>query len=123
MLSFRFAVNCPAVWGFCVLTAAMSAADEVLLPSSDSFWEIDCYKTTVKRTEDGLHMCGELMKLIAERSEIEMKYSSKLKMWCKKWSEIIDKGFIRLSSPFLIQQFYSSIITILVKHLVWETVH
>lgn len=78
----------------------MSAGEDVLLPSSDSFWEIDCYKTTVKRTEDGLHMCGELMKLIAERAEIEMKYSNKLKMWCKKWSDIIDKGLIRLSSLF-----------------------
>lgn len=37
-------------------------------------------------------MCGELMKLVAERAEIETKYSNKLKMWCKKWNDVIDKG-------------------------------
>ena len=74
----------------------MSSNDELLVPSSDSFWEIDCYKSTVKRTEDGLHMCGELMKLVAERAEIETKYSNKLKMWCKKWNDVIDKGWFLL---------------------------
>lgn len=84
----------------------MSTVDEVLVPSSDSFWEVDSYKTTVKRTEDGLHMCGELMKLIAERSEIEMKYSSKLKLWCKKWNDIIEKGFvIAMSFKFFLHAF------------------
>jgi hypothetical protein len=70
----------------------MSLKDEVAEPTSDSFWEIDCYRRTVKRTEDGLHMCSELMKMIGERAEIEMKYANKLKMWSKKWIDTIEKG-------------------------------
>jgi len=70
----------------------MSVNDEILVPSSDSFWEIDGYKRTVKRTEDGMHMCNEMMKLISDRAEIEMKYANRLKSWSKKWSETIDKG-------------------------------
>ena len=74
----------------------MSLKDEVAEPTSDSFWEIDCYRRTVKRTEDGLHMCSELMKMIGERAEIEMKYANKLKMWSKKWIDTIDKGFLEM---------------------------
>ena len=75
----------------------MSVSDEVLVASSDSFFEVDCYKRTVKRTDDGLHMCGELLRLIVERSEIEKEYAKKLKSWCKKWTESIDKGKIKIN--------------------------
>ncbi|ESO05806.1 hypothetical protein HELRODRAFT_156856 [Helobdella robusta] len=59
---------------------------------TDSFWEIDSYKRVVKRSEDGLLLCNDLMKMIQERAEIELKYSNKLKVWSKKWVENIDKS-------------------------------
>ena len=58
----------------------------------ENFWEVENYRRTVKRTEDGMNMCTELMKLMQDRSEIERKYAEKLKSWSKKWMEIIDKG-------------------------------
>lgn len=69
----------------------MSSTEDILA-SSDSFWEVDCYRRTVKRTEDGLHMCRELSKIIFERSEIEREYAKKLQGWSKKWSDSIEKG-------------------------------
>lgn len=70
----------------------MNSKDDLLEPASDSFWEVDSYKRVVKRTEDGLHSCNELMKLIQERSEIELKYATKLQAWNKKWNESIEKS-------------------------------
>jgi protein kinase C and casein kinase substrate in neurons protein len=71
----------------------MSLNEEVIA-SSDSFWEIDYFKRTVKRAEDGLHMCRELSRMIAERAEIEKDYAKKLQIWSKKWSEAIEKGLL-----------------------------
>lgn len=67
-------------------------SDENLTASSDSFWEVGNYRRTVKRIDDGAKLCDEFMKLIAERAEIEAKYSSKLKNWAKKWEEAIKLG-------------------------------
>lgn len=67
-------------------------SDENLTASSDSFWEVGNYRRTVKRIDDGAKLCDELMKLVAERAEIEAKYSSKLKNWAKKWEEAIKIG-------------------------------
>lgn len=60
--------------------------------SHTNFWEVDGYKKTVKRTDDGLVLCNELMKLMQERADIEKKYAEKIKSWGKKWNEIFDKS-------------------------------
>ena len=60
--------------------------------ASDSFWDIGNFKRTVKRIDDGAKLCDEFMKLVAERAEIESKYSFKLKAWSKKWEECIRNG-------------------------------
>lgn len=67
-------------------------SDENLTASSDSFWDVGNYRRTVKRIDDGAKLCDELMKLVAERAEIEAKYSNKLKNWAKKWEEAIKLG-------------------------------
>jgi len=72
---------------------AMSV-DEVEAAATDSFWEIDQFRRTVKRVDDGLHMCSELSRMTAERAEIEHDYARKLQAWSKKWNETIEKGFI-----------------------------
>jgi len=67
-------------------------AEDVLQPSSDSFWEVDGYRRTVKRVEDGSLQCSELMKMVQERADIERDYAKRLKMWTKKWNESFDRG-------------------------------
>jgi len=62
--------------------------------ASDNFWEIDGFKRTVRRTEDGMHQCGELMKMMQERAEIEKDYAKRLRVWCKKWAENAERGSI-----------------------------
>ena len=70
----------------------MMATEEVIHPPSDSFWEVECYKRTVKRQDDGYKLCSELMQLIQERGHIEKEYAKSLKGWSKKWTDLIDKG-------------------------------
>jgi len=70
----------------------MSVNEEVEAAGSDSFWEVDQFRRTVKRVDDGLNMSHELARLITERSEIEREYAKKLQSWSKKWSETIEKG-------------------------------
>ncbi|KAF6036336.1 Synd [Bugula neritina] len=62
-----------------------------------SFWEINGFKRTSKRVNDGNALCNDLMNMIRERSEIENKYSNLLRNWSKKWFDHIGKG--KLSSP------------------------
>ena len=57
-----------------------------------SFWELENYKRTVRRAEDGSRLCDELMKLIHDRAAIEKDYANKLRGWSKTWSDKIDKG-------------------------------
>lgn len=42
------------------------------------FWNVNGYKKTVKRVDDGRTLCDDMMKMIAERSEIENNYANKL---------------------------------------------
>ena len=70
----------------------MSLNGDVVVAGSNSFWEVECYRRTVKRTEDGIQMCGEVMKMLQERADIEKDYAKRLKAWTKKWNEAIDKG-------------------------------
>ena len=49
------------------------------LVSNFNFWDVNCYKTTVKRMEDGAKLCEDFMKMIGERAEIEMMYYNKMK--------------------------------------------
>lgn len=73
--------------------ATMSVSEEGgAVVSSDSFWEVGQYKRTVRRIEDGLRLCHDLMAVIKEREEIEAAYAKSLQAWSKKWSNEIDKG-------------------------------
>ncbi|XP_018903485.2 protein kinase C and casein kinase substrate in neurons protein 1 isoform X2 [Bemisia tabaci] len=66
--------------------------DNMLIASSDSFWEPGNYKRTTKRIEDGYKLCTDLGTLIQERADIEKAYAKSLKGWSKKWNELIEKG-------------------------------
>ena len=46
--------------------------------SSFNLWEVNCYKRTVRRIDDGAKLCDDLLKLLAERAEIEGLYAAKL---------------------------------------------
>lgn len=43
-----------------------------------NFWDVNGYKKTVKRIDDGAKLCDDLAKLIGERAEIESLYAGKL---------------------------------------------
>jgi len=66
--------------------------ENLLIASSDSFWEPGNYKRTTKRIEDGYKLCNDLIALIQERADIEKSYAKSLKSWSKKWNELIEKG-------------------------------
>ncbi|KAK7864183.1 hypothetical protein R5R35_004097 [Gryllus longicercus] len=66
--------------------------DNMLIATSDSFWEPGNYKRTTKRIEDGYKLCNDLMQLIQERADIEKAYAKSLKGWSKKWNDLIEKG-------------------------------
>ena len=68
------------------------AGDEYTLTSEDSFWQVDGYRKTVKRCEDGQMLAGELMKLIQDRADLEKEYVRGLKKWSTKFQETIRKG-------------------------------
>ena len=70
----------------------MSVNEDGVSAGSDSFFEVDQYKRTVKRQEEGLRLCSELMTLIQERAEVEKHYAKALKAWNKKWIEAVEKG-------------------------------
>ncbi|XP_044727886.1 protein kinase C and casein kinase substrate in neurons protein 1 isoform X2 [Chrysoperla carnea] len=66
--------------------------DNMLVATSDSFWEPGNYKRTTKRIEDGYRLCSELMTLVQERADIEKAYAKSLRAWSKKWNDLIEKG-------------------------------
>ncbi|KAK3103052.1 hypothetical protein FSP39_016086 [Pinctada imbricata] len=70
----------------------MSVNDDIIQPSSDSFWEIGKYMRTVKRIDNGYKLCDSLRSLIDQRSEIEKSYAKQLTTWSKKWNDFLDKG-------------------------------
>jgi hypothetical protein len=61
-------------------------------PGSDSFWEPGQYKRTVKRVDDGLKLCGQMMDLAKERGDIEAAYAKSLENWSKRWQGLVEKG-------------------------------
>lgn len=64
----------------------------VLSSSWFNFWDVNSYKRTVKRIDDGARLCDDLLKLLAERAEIEGLYATKLQGWSKKWNDLVGKG-------------------------------
>ncbi|XP_028414568.1 protein kinase C and casein kinase substrate in neurons protein 1-like [Dendronephthya gigantea] len=70
-----------------------NSGDETVPINSDAsgansnFWDVNYYKTIVKRMEDGAKLCEDFMKMITERAEIEALYSNKMRTWSKKWEE------------------------------------
>ncbi|XP_025159492.1 protein kinase C and casein kinase substrate in neurons protein 1 isoform X3 [Harpegnathos saltator] len=66
--------------------------DNMLIATSDSFWEPGNYKRTTKRIEDGHKLCDSLIALVQERAEIEKTYAKALKNWSKNWNDKIEKG-------------------------------
>ena len=64
--------------------------------NSESFWDVDYYKKTVKRTADGFQNCYDIVKMCQERADVEKEYAKKLKAWSKKWTEFYEKSNISI---------------------------
>ena len=60
--------------------------------TSESFWDVGNYRKVVKRIDDGLRLCNELIKMAQEKAEIESRYAKSLQNWSKKWEDIVIKG-------------------------------
>lgn len=75
----------------------MSINDDLIQPTSDSFWEVGNYKLAVKRVDSGYKLCDSLKSLIDGRNEIEKNYAKQLQSWAKKWNDFLDKGMSLLS--------------------------
>jgi len=88
--------------------------------ASDNFWEIDGFKRTVRRTEDGMHQWGELMKMMQERAEIEKDYAKRLRVWCKKWADNAERGRIVDSYDFLLLFFMFDCYLIILAHKIYS---
>ena len=54
-----------------------------------NFWDVNSYKRTVKRIDDGAKLCDDLLKLLAERAEIEGLYATKLEGKSNKRSDVV----------------------------------
>ncbi|XP_019754359.1 protein kinase C and casein kinase substrate in neurons protein 1 isoform X9 [Dendroctonus ponderosae] len=88
-----FLFSCPCNLNLCgSLKMSHHSDDNMLIATSDSFWEPGNYKKTTKRIEDGNKLCSDLITLASERAEIEKTYAKALKAWSKKWNDIIEKG-------------------------------
>lgn len=67
-----------------VSSPSWSSTVTATAPSSSSFnfWDVNGYKPTVKRIDDGARLCDDFLKLLAERAEIEGLYATKLQGTC-----------------------------------------
>lgn len=54
-----------------------------------NFWDVNSYKRTVKRIDDGARLCDDLSKLLTERAEIEGLYATKLQGKSYKRSDVV----------------------------------
>lgn len=61
-------------------------------PTTESFWDTGNYRKVIKRIEDGLRLCNDLIKMSQEKAEIELKYAKSLQHWSKKWDDLVVKG-------------------------------
>ena len=93
-------VHCPCCGclGLAGVMATNGSVEPASASTSDNFWEIDGFKRTVRRTEDGMHQCGELMKMMQERAEIEKDYAKRLRVWSKKWADNAERGTVICSN-------------------------
>ncbi|XP_068755210.1 protein kinase C and casein kinase substrate in neurons protein 2-like [Montipora capricornis] len=68
-----------------------------------NFWDVNGFKQTVKRIDDGARLCDDFLRLLSERAEIEGLYATKLQGWSKKWNELVNKGpeYASLKSAWL----------------------
>jgi len=75
-----------------------------------NFWDVNSYKRTVKRTDDGARLCDDLLKLLAERAEIEGLYATKLEGKSYKRSDVVKEITQKVSCA---SSFYFSLFSLL----------
>lgn len=68
------------------LMPSMSMIDS----NEKNFWEINGYKRTLKRVDEGYELNTKLIEMLQERSKLEDAYAKSLKQWSKKWKKYLD---------------------------------
>lgn len=81
-------------------------------PSWFNFWDVNSYKRTVKRIDDGARLCDDLLKLLAERAEIEGLYATKLEGKSYKRSDVVKEITQKVSCA---SSFYFSLFCLLYR--------
>lgn len=66
--------------------------DEEVSATTNSFWDVGNYRKVLERMDNGAKLCDDLHRLLTERAEIELKYAKALKVWKKRWDELVEKG-------------------------------
>ncbi|XP_074872213.1 protein kinase C and casein kinase substrate in neurons protein 1-like [Carettochelys insculpta] len=59
-------------------------------PPSDSFWMPNQYQRTVRRLDEGSHVCNQMVSCFRERARIEGSYARHLGAWVQKWRPLVD---------------------------------
>ena len=57
-----------------------------------NFWEIEGFKPTLKRCDDGYDLASNLIKCLEERNAFDEKYCKDVSDWSDKWSELVQKS-------------------------------
>ncbi|XP_038044564.1 protein kinase C and casein kinase substrate in neurons protein 2-like [Patiria miniata] len=57
-----------------------------------SFWDIGEPRKVLRRIENGPRSCDDLMSMIQERADVELRYAKGLRQWASKWDDSLRKG-------------------------------
>ncbi|RDD38909.1 Protein kinase C and casein kinase substrate in neurons protein 1 [Trichoplax sp. H2] len=68
------------------------ASLENIRDAASTFWDIGNYKRTVKRVDDGVKLCDDMLAMIRDRMELERAYARSLKRWASDWRSSIQNG-------------------------------
>lgn len=58
--------------------------------TSNSFWMPGNYHSTVKRVDEGHHICNDIIACFQERAKIEKQYSLQMEEWARKWRPLVN---------------------------------
>lgn len=72
--------------------AAPEGGEEEVSAMTNSFWDVGNYRRVLERMDNGAKLCDDLHRMLQERADIELKYAKSLKVWKKRWEELVEKG-------------------------------
>jgi protein kinase C and casein kinase substrate in neurons protein len=71
-------------------SATLMPGMSIIESNEKNFWDINGYKRTLKRVDEGYELNTKLIEMLQERSKLEDAYARSLKQWSKKWKNYLD---------------------------------